>query len=193
MKLLSQQLKEETVTTHRQLEGMMIPAIKNIQTREDYIQLLLLFYTFFGGLELLIANTINVAALTDYAERRKIALIQADLHQLSVERLPAFCGDSILPTVTDSNAAWGALYVMEGSTLGGGVISKMIMERLPPEFKGAVSFFTSYGADTMRMWNAFKHSLDSAELDGAAQVKVIAAANQTFACFAKWIRQQQMQ
>jgi heme oxygenase len=52
-------------------------------------------------------------------------------------------------------AALGSLYVMEGSTLGGQVISRALAEApwLPP---GGLTYFNPYGDRTGAMWRSFK-------------------------------------
>ncbi len=50
-------------------------------------------------------------------------------------------------------AAFGALYVLEGSTIGGLIIKKMISEKLGSE--EGMSFFEGYGKKTAERWKVF--------------------------------------
>jgi len=79
----------------------------------------------------------------------------------------------------------GALYVIEGSTLGGTIISKMIKQQLAiPDNKG-LSFFNGYGSETEKMWQDFKLFLDR-PLKPAEEAVVIRSANDTFNKFGQW-------
>ncbi|OWK33776.1 hypothetical protein SPDO_06640 [Sphingomonas dokdonensis] len=65
--------------------------------------------------------------------RRRTPLLAADLHAL---------GETVdLSVKTDSEAGprqWGALYVVEGSRLGGGFLSKRVASGLPVSYLSAV-------------------------------------------------------
>jgi len=49
--MFSDSLKDATQQNHRELEKLIIPKIKAIQCEQDYVNLLKLFYSYFGGLE----------------------------------------------------------------------------------------------------------------------------------------------
>lgn len=80
--------------------------------------------------------------------------------------------------------ALGALYVLEGSTLGGRVIGRHLRGRgLTPERGGA--YFHAYGPDTGAMWRSFGEAMNGWEGDPE---RVIAGANLTFGAFAEALR-----
>lgn len=80
---------------------------------------------------------------------------------------------------------WGALYVIEGSTLGGQVITRSLSEAswLPP---GGLRTFHPYGAETGRMWNEFRTTLVAATTSLDAS-HIVAGAVQTFSLLADWL------
>ena len=92
-----------------------------------------------------------------------------------------------LPEITSNLQALGALYVMEGSTLGGKHISKMIANKLPALGNKGFTFFNRYNDKTESMWLCFKQSMNQQVADAAAAKEVIAAADATFGDFKKWI------
>lgn len=108
-----------------------------------------------------------------------MALLRRDLQSLGwteaeVDAIPPYVG--WCPRTRAE--ALGALYVMEGSTLGGKVIGKAL-RRLPNWPISAPSYFDPYGSATGSMWSAFQDYLDSAlEADADA---VIVGAQRTFA------------
>lgn len=180
--MLSAQLKEKTKTEHQQLEVKVIAIIKNIQAEADYIQLLQVFAGFFGKLEQAIEQYIDRWVITDYDKRRKTALLHADLAALNTSALVA---KPVLPEITSNLQALGALYVMEGSSLGGPHISKMIAARLPG--LNAFSFFKGYGEDTLPMWKNFQQAIDNLQLSPAEEQLLVNSARYTFVAFSKYV------
>lgn len=76
-------------------------------------------------------------------------------------------------------AAWGSIYVMEGSALGGQFISRSLQAAGLHEDGGA-SYFQGWGAATGAMWREVRTLLD-AELDTPVAVaQACDAARQTF-------------
>ena len=74
--------------------------------------------------------------------------------------VPPVARMSELPSIRSHQHALGALYVIEGSTLGGKIISKMISHQIPSTDGHGLTFFNSYGDDTITMWERFKVILD---------------------------------
>lgn len=118
------------------------------------------------------------AAIADppfFDPRRKLPLLEADLAALGSQ--PAATASPAPPYPFTTRAeALGALYVLEGSTLGGQLIAAHVRDRLgfAPAFHG------SYGKQTAAHWRSFRHYLDTA-ISPAALDQAIAAANRTFA------------
>ena len=79
------------------------------------------------------------------AARQK--LIAEDLRVLGAP-LPTIADQAYLPSIPGTAEAIGALYVMEGSTLGGQIIKKMIAKQLGTAEDHATSFFNGYGEAT---------------------------------------------
>ncbi|GAA4927599.1 biliverdin-producing heme oxygenase [Mucilaginibacter defluvii] len=184
--MLSEKLKDETKTYHHQTEVALIGRIKAISNKDDYASLLKMFYGYFGGLEKHIDAAIDTTLIDDYHQRRKTSAIAEDLEALN-ENVPVVADGDSLPVLTNHLQALGALYVIEGSTLGGKIISKMIVQKLDPSHGNALSFFNSYGDDTMNMWNAFKEKMNNQAQTEAEQEVVTESANSTFRHFADWI------
>ena len=116
------------------------------------------FYGFFYSLENKISKySIEEGVLPDFAERRKAKLLSNDIatigHQVSMNLLPP------IPEIRNLDYAIGCLYVVEGSTLGGGFIFKLLNENLQlTVFKGA-SYFYGYGKETGNKWKVFIENL----------------------------------
>src|SRR5690554_5361704 len=115
--MLSEKLRENTKTAHVELEKVLVPKIKSIHTTNDYLEILVYFYRFFAPLEKAIFSQIE-AVLPDSAQRRKSAWIVEDIHSLKPS-YPAISPYPFTPEINSQTQAIGALYVLEGSTLGG--------------------------------------------------------------------------
>jgi heme oxygenase len=125
------------------------------------------------------ANAIELPA------RARAGLLVEDLLALgaareTIDTLPR-CGD--IPVLRGEGERLGALYVVEGSTLGGAFIAKA----LQGVAENARRFFGGYGANHGRLWRNLVKALDRlddipAEADDAERV-----ALSTFAAFERWM------
>ena len=152
----------------------------------SYRDLLARFYGFHAAWE-----PCAEAALGDPAfslPRRKAHLLSRDLRVLGlseaeIARLP-LCG---LPLPMREPAdALGAMYVVEGSTLGGTIIARLAERRLglSPESGGA--YFRSYGPAVGDMWRSFRARLLAVSAPRTDDA-VVACANRTFAVMEAWL------
>ena len=88
-------------------------------------------------------------------ERKKRPLIEQDLKSLDLDHQKATEELSF----SSENEALGAMYVIEGSTLGGNVIAKQLSKT--EEFDDVTfNFFGCYRENTGSMWKNFKEVLD---------------------------------
>lgn len=185
--MFTDKIKEATLEYHQQTEKILVGKMKSMRSKDDYIDLLKIFYSYFGGLEQKTRQYINQENLKDYARRRKTEAIADDLKALG-STIPPFAGDEFLPPIDNYLQAFGALYVIEGSTLGGKIISKMIQQHLHIDNGTGLSFFNGYAEQTQQMWLEFKAVLNAAVNTDEAESIVLNAANQTFACFKRWMQ-----
>ena len=186
--LLSDLLKQETKVNHQQLEKLLVKQMRLINTIEGYVKLLQLFYSYFGALE----EKINYFILPiqmeeEHSFQRRKAIRLADDIIASGGIVNKKCADKDLPEIRNHLEAFGALYVIEGSTLGGRVITKMMQRQIATESLEGFSFFNGYGDDTEYRWSSFRELLnDQAHNDDDKKV-VVQAADDTFAKFKGWI------
>ena len=89
--------------------------------------------------------------LPDYDKRRSASYLKADIEALgaTTDELP----EAQAPQITNAAEAMGALYVLEGSIMGGPYIVQMLQKR---GIEKGFSFFSGYGADSGHMWKAFR-------------------------------------
>jgi len=184
--MLTEKIKTATQHSHQETEKILVGKMKTMRSVNDYAGILKLFYGYFGGLEQQIEKYINADNLSDYNERRKTAAVADDLVALG-HALPNKAANNELPIIETKLQAFGALYVIEGSTLGGKIISKMVQQHLGIKDGRGLSFFNGYGEDTGKKWSGFQQILNSIASGPEEEDEVITAANNTFAKFKTWL------
>ena len=175
---LTDQLKNKTVEKHQRVEKSLLLLLKSMESTADYLQILHIFYSYFGGLEQSIDPFINEQVVDDYHYRRKSSAIADDILSLHGS-FPEKMGAGLLPEISNPWQALGAMYVMEGSTLGGTHIAAMIAKRIP-YLSSHLRFFKGYGSETQTMWEKFKMNLNRYSADPEKWPMVINAADETF-------------
>ncbi len=176
--ILSQNIKENTTASHQKLEGIVVRQLKSVRSNTDYADVLKKFYAYFHAVERAIAPFITKDVLSDYSERRNSSYIKQDIEELgsNVDELSV----ATAPTVSNALEALAALYVLEGSIMGGPYIVQMLNKY---GISSGTSFFSGYGDDTKKMWGAFTTVLNAYGEDPATHDRAIAIANDTFSKF----------
>jgi heme oxygenase len=174
--MILQKLKESTRKQHEDVEGA-VDVMSKLFSLEDYKKLLAKFRSFYAAYEPAIPYEELKAAGFDYDERRKLPSLDADAKALGIDAVAVFTD---LPDVSSLPKAFGSIYVIEGSTLGGQVISRHLKEHLglTPDSGGA--FFASYGAKVGPMWKQFGEAITRFSGEGAHDDEIVEAAKQTF-------------
>src|SRR5690348_11893528 len=121
--MLSARLKEETKEAHQSLEAVVVRRIKSIRSHEQYAELLQKFYGYHFPLELTFDQYFTDEIIPHYSDRRKSDLILKDLDNLGMKRSITLATE--LPQLTTMTQAFGAYYVLEGSTQGGEIVANM--------------------------------------------------------------------
>ncbi|PPQ36776.1 biliverdin-producing heme oxygenase [Rhodopila globiformis] len=106
------------------------------------------------------------------------------LDEAAVAALPR-CG--YVPRLETEARRLGAAYVVEGSTLGGRELAKRLDHLFGPGAIEGRRFFSGRATDTGRAWRAFVERLERTGTDEATSAAVIAAAQETFAAFERWV------
>ena len=187
--MVTDRLKQETLPLHQQLEKWMVQEIKSMQSIDQYINLLQSFYGFYQPLE---SNMLPMVeeVVPDLAERRKSTLLQQDIDTLQpVKTSIPLCTQ--LPAITNTAAALGAMYVFEGSTLGGAIIAKMVKGKIAGLPDNTLQFFKGYGTQTMEKWERFKQYTNGFIASDEQSTALINGANDTFSLFYQWLKNNQ--
>ena len=179
------ELRHATRAAHDRLE-QRLDLLAQPADRDHFIAVLRGFLGFHRGFEPFLSHHGEFAGWL--AERSQIAALRADLTALGVD--DAAIDDAPVcraaAELTEDRArTWGALYVIEGSTLGGQVITRHLAGTpwLPA---GGLRTFHPYGSQTGHMWNEFRARLVAAttSLD---PLDVTGGAVSTFSLLAEWL------
>ncbi len=176
--MLSTQIKEVSKEAHLNLEKKVVRQLKAIRSNEDYARLLKYFYSYFNNVEKAIAPFVTEELLPDYKERRNSSHIKKDIETLggTIDELP----QASVPEIKNHLHALGALYVMEGSIMGGKIIVQMLAKGGITE---GVSFFSGYGEETPAKWSVFTEVLNSQGATEEQRSAVVESALHTFEHF----------
>ena len=175
-------IKAHTRDAHAALERKLMQRISRIENRVDYAALLVVLYSYYSSVE----NAVFPFAsegITDYDKRRKASRLRDDVKTL-MPHVESFPSCTVVPTINSFYGALGALYVTEGSTLGGVIISRIISSKL--QSQEGFSFFTCYGDNVQVMWNNFKTYLQG-PFTTAHEAEILDSARETFLTFNQWL------
>ncbi|MBL1407255.1 biliverdin-producing heme oxygenase [Sphingobacterium faecale] len=176
--MVSIKIKEATKQAHQELEKTVVLQLKAVRNQSDYAEVLKNFYAYFQAVEKAIAPFIDKDSLPDIAERRNSSYIREDIEELGSDTstLPT----AIPPVITNLQQAFGALYVLEGSIMGGPYIVQMLQKY---GMTKGFHFFSGYGADSSKMWAAFTAVLNRVPKTEEEESTMVETANETFQKF----------
>lgn len=184
---LLQRLKVETAAAHARIE-VALSLDRRMRSIDDYRTFLARLYGFHATWEPKAEALIADPGF--FAPRRKRHKLTRDLQALGlslteVDALP-LCGE-FLPMRSQAEA-FGAMYVVEGATLGGVIIARHIDRRLGPPAASACSYLRCYEGDLGRMWKAFGSRLLALSAPGFDD-EVVVSAHRTFTVLQSWLSQ----
>lgn len=174
------ELRAATGPAHEALSGGLSPE-ELCADRGRYVAFLSALHGFHLAAEQALART--GAVIAPPAVPRS-TLIARDLQVLGARPRAA----SPMPwpvALTEPGAAWGVVYVVEGSALGGLLLAKLARRHLDLGPSSGAGFFAS-GAGADHRWRVVKAEL-SAPADAAWAPAALAAATATFEALAGWM------
>jgi heme oxygenase len=186
-------LRQETRAEHEAIEHnpRMARLMANDLQSGEYVALLLRLAEFYAPLERGLRTWADrLPKSIDVSARLvKTAMLRRDIEALS----PGFSfdaddeGDAVHRFATREQV-WGWLYVIEGSTLGGQVISRRLAATLGVTPERGAGFHNPYGARTGARWQTFKAGLEEDAAEGSLdEDAVVAAARAAFAAMDAWM------
>lgn len=177
--MLNTSIKERTKVAHQELEKEVINRIKAISSSTDYAELLTYFHQYFSVIEEAIAPYLSDDILEGYSSRRTSKHITTDILALNAapsSRTPK----AQAPVIDNTLQAIGALYVLEGSIMGGPYIIQMLRKK---GIEQGFTFFSGYGPDTAERWHRFIDTMNALPKTPSEEELVIESALATFRNF----------
>lgn len=158
--MVSEYLKQNTAEFHDAAEKLFSSdkIFKKTFTLEDYKKIINTNYLMLLHSEDKIFDSLSdrISEKLHLDKRIKLPLIEKDLASLSLKN------QSVNHNLefNNENEALGAMYVIEGSTLGGNVIAKQLSKTEGFD-EVTFNFFGCYQENTGPMWKNFKEVLDT--------------------------------
>ena len=180
--MIIDQLRAATGEAHKELDSSLMPVFSGITNRDSYAEILQSFYGFFSPLMQKINAFVTEEVVADKATRRNADVALQDLAGMGIVYNTRYTATD-LPLINSVDEAMGAYYVLEGSTMGGVYLSKIIRDKLNLENNDITSFFYGYGKESREQWQRFIDSLNSLGAKSKDPHKIIEAANETFLKF----------
>jgi heme oxygenase (biliverdin-IX-beta and delta-forming) len=179
-----QTLRQQTEADHKSAEDALPLMHPDLDTAE-YIHCLRKLYGVVAAWEehapLLAPDWLR--ALIGCRERK--AFLDLDLAWFGSAPPP---GRAPLPPLGGLPSLLGAMYVMEGSTLGGQIIARHVEIALPLTHGHGNAFFRGHGSLTGPLWKEFCEMLKIHVPDNQTD-EVIASAKAMFATFTHWMQE----
>lgn len=179
-----QRLRDETAALHAKVEGILNPDVR-FATRNAYVELLQTLLPFYATCEAVLAKLPWDNIGFDVAARNKQRFLAADLKALGQSVMVAE-PNTECAILIDFASGFGAMYVLEGATLGGRILRKILKSKLGIDAANGGSFYDCYGDRTEQRWKEFGAAAD-AYCDGSQQRQdsAVAAATATFTAFGR--------
>jgi heme oxygenase len=186
---LSARLRSETAASHRALEAVLDMLAPSFDFAR-YCETLRGFHAFLHPLLAMIAAQVPARYCRDVNLQRHLERLDRDIAALRLAPRRAAAGAE-LPRISGAAQAWGALYVIEGSTLGARILAPHFHAAFAIDADSGCAYFSGDAAaphDESRglSWPAFRRLLDSA-VETSAHSSAVDAANATFFALQCWL------
>jgi len=126
--------------------------------------------------QLVTAGVVNV--VSDWPLRQRTDVVATDLHRLGLRGMILTC-----PPLGSRGAVLAAMYVLEGSRLGGRILLAQAMRSPSAEVRAATVYLRHQPG--MQLWTEFLALLDVHHADAAAVEQMVAHATSVFDVFAR--------
>lgn len=151
-------LRCATKQRHEALERLL--DFDSLADRWRYERILAGFSCFLGVWEPLVRTALGPKWDAWLTERSRLDFLERDIAILGVRPLAPPAGLAQALRLRSPEAAWGALYVVEGAALGGQLIARRLFERFGITGEHGGAFFAGWGAQTGSRWREFRERLE---------------------------------
>jgi heme oxygenase len=185
--MILEKLRQNTRIAHEKLESELNLFERCLEKR-NYKSVLKKFYGYYEPLQ----SKVLALGLNEDAMQIQLRCqwLEDDLKGLegSFSKSNEFQFCENLPYLTGEASVLGFRYVLEGSTLGGQVITRHFRTQWNQQNIEGLSFFNAHGDETGKNWKNFlNHLKTKAELLSQDE-EILRGARETFESLLKWIR-----
>ena len=183
----SLRVKLRDATHHQHVQLNQHPLLNGLMQADyplsHYHKILLAYSQLYQALEAEIDAFINRHALDfDYHPRRKLPTLLQDLNCFN--NLPQLKSPPLnSPVINSLGQLIGILYVVEGSTLGGQHIARVLEKHHGLTPTAGAAFFYGYGEQTQSLWQDFIAFAETIANQAAQVDQALEIAGQTFDLF----------
>ncbi|MET1022968.1 MAG: biliverdin-producing heme oxygenase [Pseudoxanthomonas sp.] len=176
----ARRLRDATAQAHAQVEALphMPDLAAGTLTPTRYAQVLRRHLALLAPWETAHAAWLDALALHGWDYRRRTPALRHDLAALGAGTAHDLFET---PPAPSQAYAWGMLYVVEGSLLGGRVIARALRAR-QPALSSALAYF-DLGSQEPAAWRRFQDCLETALPDTVAREQAVAGAAAMFGHF----------
>jgi heme oxygenase len=181
-------LREQTAVSHKKLEeNYLSKMILNDQVSiVDYQNYLSALYGVTLGCETDLFPFFE-DIITDLHARKRSGLIENDLISTGFSKSQVEAVSVYKFAFSSTAEALGAMYVLEGSNLGGRILYKHIHKSLGLTADNGCSYFWGYGENTSMMWKTFISQFSQFAIQTGQAVQIINGAVETFTIIDTWL------
>lgn len=177
-------LRDATRAAHHRIDHhpVLVPLLRPGLSWAQYLFVLQVFLDFYRTLQprLMTALACLPCDVGHYVLADRIAWLQQDLQDVAdrtADKDELASVRWVLPALTQASTLVGALYVVEGSALGGLVIAKQLHATLGVDANRGARFFNGWGDATQQKWhNYWQFAALNCPADAAATSDAAAAA-----------------
>ena len=185
--MIMQLLKTATKPNHDRVEELaysnkIMDCTINL---EQYQELILKQHYFHKTIEPFFNNTFTEKEATrlEVDKRKKAHLLKYDLLELGLEEEALTFEQLPLLKIETAEEALGAMYVLEGSTLGGAVIRRKLEKNEAIKGNTSFNYYGCYGEETGEFWKKFIMQATIMANTEEKQKAIVDKATETFAYF----------
>ena len=155
------ELKTATATVHAEVEAIPVfnTLLSDTVSVKNYRDALYMLYQFHQSVEPAMFEHLPESFIVACGLRSRLDALRNDLHNLDTA-LPS--SSDKLNTINDEASAFGACYVLEGSSLGGAVIRKHLLRHLHPVDPLPLRFYSFHLQDLSAYWKHFSTTFETA-------------------------------
>lgn len=179
------ELRDKTRTEHARIESVLRLTHPSLSLAR-YVGILTGFHEFLRRWEPRLTAALPGHLRSWSAKRRRSVFVADDLQRLGLAPDLHFSAAAeravqSLP-LADTASALGSMYVIEGSALGGQVLTPMLKERLGLTPANGARYFHGHGPATGAMWRDFRETLTRELGDDQTAARLASlSAQRTFA------------